>query len=67
MKKILLIVCALFLMSCDSEKQPNVTEQAAKPTLSQQIHAPLDKAKGVENLLQQGKDERDKALNQQLQ
>ncbi len=68
MKRIAILLCALFLVSCDSnsDKLPTVTEQPTTPSLSEQIHAPLDKAKAVETMLQQGKDERDEAIKQQL-
>lgn len=67
MKRIAVLIVVLFLVSCDNKEKPTVTEQPVKPTLSQQIQAPLDKAKGVEELLQKGKDEREEAMNQQFQ
>ena len=65
-----LLCCALFALSACSKPQPPEKERPVEPQASghantelrDAIQAPLDKAKGVEDQVQQGKDAQDAAI-----
>jgi len=54
----------LTLLACGSEKPPATKDRATPKILDAQIDA-LDKAKGVEQLLQDQQNERDEAMQKQ--
>lgn len=72
MKKTIITAMALLLSSCSSDESQGenlttIKDTAEKYSPSAQIHETLNKAKNVEDLLQQSKDKRDAEMNSQLQ